>query len=135
HALTLSLNELGLAFCCWSDSAWCLNGMVLSLPFGLAFAALSLWCLSLIILRYAYPVYFDGAEPMPSFFYWGRLPGMAEYHSISCSTSCVSYFRTALRPLSSHPFVCSLLPNWPTASLDATMLACIQSPRWYCYLG
>jgi hypothetical protein len=55
--------------------------MVLSRRFGLAFAAL--WCVSLILLRYAYPIDFDGAGPMPSFFYWGRLPGMAEYNQHS----------------------------------------------------
>ena len=51
--------------------------MVLSCRSWPAFAAL--WCASLILLRYAYPIYFDGAGPMPSFFYWGHLPGMAEY--------------------------------------------------------
>lgn len=52
--------------------------MVLSCRSWPAFAAL--WCASLILLRYAYPIYFDGAGPMPSFFYWGHLPGMAEYN-------------------------------------------------------
>jgi len=52
--------------------------MVLSSRFGLALVAL--WCVALILLRYAYPIYFDGAGPMPSFFYWGHLPGMGEYN-------------------------------------------------------
>src|SRR5690349_12186503 len=55
--------------------------MVLSRGFGLAFAAF--WCVSLILLQYAYPIYFDGAGPMPTFFYWGHLPGMAEYNQHS----------------------------------------------------
>src|SRR5438876_8069808 len=50
------------------------------------------------------------------------------------TTSYASLFRTALHPLSSHSFVCSLLPRWATASRHATSSACIQPTRWYCYL-
>ena len=46
----------------------------------LAIAAFVFWAISVSLLRYAYPVYFDGGGPMPSFFYWGRLPDLAEYN-------------------------------------------------------
>jgi hypothetical protein len=84
--------------------------MVLSRRFGLGVAAPSLWCVSLILLRYAYPIYFDGAGPMPSFFYWRHLPEWPRTTRISSSTSYVSRLRTGLRPLSSYPFVYLLLP-------------------------
>ena len=45
-----------------------------------AVAAFAVWAISVLLLRYAYPVYFDGGGPVPSFFYWGRLPGLAEYN-------------------------------------------------------
>jgi hypothetical protein len=36
---------------------------------------------ALLLLRYAYPIYWDGAGPMPSFFYFGHLPSPVQYHS------------------------------------------------------
>ncbi|HYH00259.1 MAG TPA: hypothetical protein VD837_14080 [Terriglobales bacterium] len=36
---------------------------------------------ALLLLWYAYPIYWDGAGPMPSFFYSGDLPSTAEYHT------------------------------------------------------
>lgn len=36
---------------------------------------------ALQFLRYAYPIYWDGAGPMPSFFYSGHLPSTAEYYA------------------------------------------------------
>lgn len=36
---------------------------------------------ALLLLRYVYPIYWDGAGPTPSFFYSGDLPSMVQYHS------------------------------------------------------
>ncbi len=33
------------------------------------------------LLRFAYPIYWDGAGPTPSFIYFGDLPSIAEYHA------------------------------------------------------
>jgi len=45
----------------------------------LRIAAVAFWGISVSLLRYAYPVYFDGGGPTPSFFYWGHLPDLADY--------------------------------------------------------
>lgn len=45
----------------------------------LTLAAFATWCISLTLIRFAYPVYFDGGGPMPSFFYIGDSPSLAEY--------------------------------------------------------
>lgn len=44
----------------------------------LAFGAQFL--LSLLLLRHAYPIFEDGAGPMPSFFYSGHYPTPSEYY-------------------------------------------------------
>lgn len=46
----------------------------------LTLGAFAFSAIAVSLLRHAYPVYFDGGGPMPSFFYWGRLPGLAEYN-------------------------------------------------------
>jgi hypothetical protein len=48
---------------------------------GCILIVLGYWTFTVFLLRCLSPVYFDGAGPMPS-FYWGRVPtpDLAEYH-------------------------------------------------------
>src|SRR5262249_28922022 len=46
----------------------------------LTVATFGVWYVSLLLLRYSYPICFDGAGPMPGFFYIGHLLDLAEYN-------------------------------------------------------
>jgi len=46
----------------------------------LATGTFAFWAIAVSLLRYAYPVYFDGGGPMPSFFYRGHLPDLVDYN-------------------------------------------------------
>lgn len=73
----------------------------------------------MVLLRYAYPIYWDGAGPMPSFFYSGHLPSITEYYNHKARYDAVFLFPYVVAALLIVIITCFIAPR----------LAKVRSPK------